>query len=161
TCFQLIERLARLQEMLITDNPEGDLILTIAGQEHGSTVLLQGDNLQSASADLDNSQRFSHYIAKAQRAGNKTNDNKMVKYPYTGLDPPPNVSVFDGWFLSRRASAALARARRPRDDTEEDPPEDNPDDPATDVTTDRGPTVITEIMGEADDPEITRYRVHV
>jgi len=69
TCFALVERLSRLQELLVTDDAAGRLVLCRAGSGQ-ATALRHGRNIKSASADLDNSQRFSEYIVKAQRPGN-------------------------------------------------------------------------------------------
>jgi len=71
TCFALVERLSRLQELLVTDRADGALVLCRAGAGQAATALHHGKNIKSASANLDNSQRFSEYIVKAQRPGNK------------------------------------------------------------------------------------------
>ncbi len=74
TCFALVERLSRLQELLITDDALGRLVLTRAGSGRAATALRHGVNILSASANLDNSRRFSEYVVKAQRPGNRTRD---------------------------------------------------------------------------------------
>ena len=149
TCFALIERLSRLQALLVTDDASGRLVLTRAGSGRASTQLRHGQNILSASSDLDNSKRYSECLVKAQRPGN---DNKSQ-------DDAPTHEAWPGWnaaarAAAQRASAAIAvianpgerhRARRAavRDGT----------------TPKRGnPTTLTQISGKAKDPEITRYR---
>jgi prophage tail gpP-like protein len=68
TCYALLERLARVQGLLITDDAAGNLALTGVGSGVAVTALIQGDNILAASADLDASQRFSQYVVKGQRA---------------------------------------------------------------------------------------------
>jgi len=98
SCFDFVERLARLSELLITDSPDGKLVLTRAGNQKASDKLVQGQNVKSAGAKLDNSKRFSHYIVKAQRPGNRKGNKKTAKGakdpwggapPIGGLAPEP------------------------------------------------------------------------
>jgi prophage tail gpP-like protein len=75
TCFALLERLCRLQEILVTDDAQGRLVLTRAGAGQCSTVLAQGVNILTAGATHNDSERFSEYIVKAQRPANRTYDD--------------------------------------------------------------------------------------
>jgi prophage tail gpP-like protein len=68
TCHALLERLARLQGLLITDTAAGELALTRVGSGIAVAALVQGENILGASAELDASQRYSQYIVKGQRA---------------------------------------------------------------------------------------------
>jgi prophage tail gpP-like protein len=168
TCFQVVERLARLQELLITDDVDGNLVLTRAGDDRSTTELVQGVNMMLANADLDDSDRFSDYIVKAQRAGNKTNDDR-----WSGLVTGGDSSAHQ---LSGAARAAWRAGRLSllqqgphrdaigfADDGEDtgDDGEDADDDAATDTETDRSASVINEIEGTAKDPGVTRYRPKV
>jgi prophage tail gpP-like protein len=72
TCFALVERLSRLQELLVTDDALGRLVLTRAGSGQASTALHHGVNILSANANLDNSQRFSEYVVKVAAAASAT-----------------------------------------------------------------------------------------
>lgn len=178
TCFDLVERLARLQELLITDNPEGQLVLTRAGSLRAFDGLVQGDNVLTGTANLDDAKRFSDYIVKAQRPGNRTHDKKWAQ----GNDPWADFNRSDDadeirtswrdWRLrllhanaQRDAERdALRRAAAPRDgDDEED--EDGAVDTGTgggtDTETDRGADVINQIVGTAKDPGVSRYRPKV
>lgn len=75
TCFALVERLAKLQELLITDDAQGRLVLTRAGNSKSETKLQQGGNLLRLEATHDDSERFSDYIVKAQRPANRSYDD--------------------------------------------------------------------------------------
>ena len=57
-CFRLVERLARLQELLVTDDAEGRLVLTRAGNKRTDTALIFGVNIKAAHGDLDDSHRI-------------------------------------------------------------------------------------------------------
>lgn len=67
TIFEAIEELARINALLITDNPNGDLLLTQAGTDRAPANLESGINLLSASAAFDVRDRFSDYIVKGQQ----------------------------------------------------------------------------------------------
>lgn len=172
-CFRLVERLARLQELLVTDDAEGRLVLTRAGNKRTDTALIFGVNIKAANADLDDSNRFSDYIVKAQRPGNRTKDDKIAE----GRDPWSDVitrrlrngASADDWRAAWRdrmrlvRTHARARAGRTVDDGDYDGWEEWDGEPGsgTDRTADRGVTAITQIVGTAHDPGITRYRPKV
>ena len=66
TAFTLLERLGRLAGVLLTDNEKGNLVLTTAGDTRAASALVQGENVQAASAHIDVSKRFSNYLVKGQ-----------------------------------------------------------------------------------------------
>ena len=79
TVFAAIERLARLRQLLVTDNADGELVLTKAGTTRaiGALVCEAGPisalprygprgNILSASASFDGSVRFSEYLCRSQ-----------------------------------------------------------------------------------------------
>ncbi len=66
TAFTFLERLGRLSGVLLTDDPLGRLVLTTAGTVQATGSLVEGVNIQSASARLSSRGRFSHYIVKGQ-----------------------------------------------------------------------------------------------
>lgn len=73
TCFQLLERLARVRGLLVTDTPSGALRLVDAAAFGGPAYAVQeGHNLLDATVSQDWSQRFSEYVVKAQHAGSDT-----------------------------------------------------------------------------------------
>lgn len=81
TCHALLERLARVRGLLITDTAEGNLALTSVGTRIAATALVQGDNILGASATIDASQRYSQYIVKGQRANT---DDRIDRKDTTG-----------------------------------------------------------------------------
>jgi prophage tail gpP-like protein len=133
TCFAMVERLSRLQEILITDDPQGRLVLTRAGAGHCSTVLEQGRNILSASAEHNDSQRFSDYIVKGQLPGDRTYSD----FGETGADPPPPFTLADWRGLKPGARFAIERAAGKKK-TE--------------------PKALTQIIASAHDADIRRYR---
>jgi prophage tail gpP-like protein len=78
TCHALLERLARLQGLLITDTADGRLALTRVGSRVAETALVQGSNILGASAELDASQRFSEYTVKGQRANTDDREDRTT-----------------------------------------------------------------------------------
>jgi prophage tail gpP-like protein len=71
TVFESIDRMMRLRHVLSTDNARGDLVFVDVGSAgRATTALVLGENILSASADLDYQGVFSEYICKGQRAGN-------------------------------------------------------------------------------------------
>jgi prophage tail gpP-like protein len=61
TCFAYLERLGRLQGVLLTDDQFGRLVLTNAGMSATNTALVQGQNILTADGDFDFSRVFSEY----------------------------------------------------------------------------------------------------
>lgn len=81
TSYALLERLARLQGLLLTDTQTGGISLTRVGSRRAVTVLEQGVNILGASAELDASQRFSQYIVKGQRANTDDRIDRSAQTP--------------------------------------------------------------------------------
>jgi prophage tail gpP-like protein len=69
TVFELLDRLASLRGVLLTDGPDGALVVTVAGCRRASGALVQGVNILEASATLAHRERYSLYVVKGQRAG--------------------------------------------------------------------------------------------
>lgn len=67
TAWDTIERLARMRGVLATDDERGRLVLTRAASGRSSGRLVQGENVEDASAELDGSKRFSHYHVLMQQ----------------------------------------------------------------------------------------------
>ncbi len=66
TAWQFLEQLCRLRGVLLTDDAEGRVVLTSVSETRASASLVQGLNIESASATLDVSKRFSKYIIRSQ-----------------------------------------------------------------------------------------------
>jgi prophage tail gpP-like protein len=66
--FTFLQRLGRLSSVLLTDNPQGNLVLTQAGSTRASSSLAQGINIKRASARISGVKQFSQYIVLGQSA---------------------------------------------------------------------------------------------
>lgn len=64
TVFEIIELLCRWSEMLVYDAPDGALVLSRVGSDRHSTGLVQGKNVQRASAVFSMDQRYSEYVVR-------------------------------------------------------------------------------------------------
>lgn len=67
TAFRSIERLGRLRRVLLTDDPQGRLVLTSCGTARSSGLLAEGVNLLKLHGVMNGSHRFSEYILKGQK----------------------------------------------------------------------------------------------
>lgn len=95
TVYDAIERMARLRALLVTDDADGNLLLTRAGHfeqneagvvvfsETGTTdattALVLGENIVRGSASFDVSERFSEYRIKGQRAGDDLDFGEVLQ----------------------------------------------------------------------------------
>lgn len=64
-----IERLARVNAVIVTDDEKGALVLTRAGAGRAAGRIKLGENILAANGNLSHRQRYSHYVVKGQRAG--------------------------------------------------------------------------------------------
>lgn len=69
TVMASLSRILSLRQLLATDDAAGNLVICRAGSGNASTPLVLGDNILSASAELDAKDRFSEYIVRGQAAG--------------------------------------------------------------------------------------------
>jgi prophage tail gpP-like protein len=67
TAYALLERLCRMQQILVSDDERGNVYFTRVGARRASGTLEQGKNILAATAELDWSERFSKYTVKAQK----------------------------------------------------------------------------------------------
>ena len=72
SAFDVIEEVCRAQRLLITDNADGDLVLTRIGTLTGPAFIHPG-NIEEATLDCDVSDRFSRYVISGQTAGDDEN----------------------------------------------------------------------------------------
>lgn len=155
TCFALVERLSRLQALLVTDDADGNLIITRAGTGRASASLRHGENILTANADLDHSKRFSEVLVKAQRPGNDNKSDDDATNVQSGAD---NDDA-----LARRSPATLETYRRVAAEIAAIPNvgERHRQRMAwqRESGTKKGnPKSLTEVHGRATDPDIKRYR---
>lgn len=66
TAFEIIERISRYSQLLVFDQPDGNLRLAQAGTVKAAGGLAQGFNVQSAFIDYAAEQRFSKYTVFTQ-----------------------------------------------------------------------------------------------
>jgi prophage tail gpP-like protein len=134
TGFAFLERLARLRSVLLSDDAQGRLVLTAAGAGKATDPLVEGQNVERATAELNGARRFSIYKVKTQQG---------VTTPLPGLVAIPNPTSVPlpptGSYASRVAAAASFAASN-------DPPQT---------------PVITVTAGAAVDPGVPRFRPHV
>lgn len=64
--FECLERAARMKALLLTSNPEGDLVITRAGKQRIEHGLQEGKEIKAARADFSWKDRFSSYVIKGQ-----------------------------------------------------------------------------------------------
>jgi prophage tail gpP-like protein len=145
TCFALVERLSRLQALLVTDDADGNLIITRAGTGRATGALRHGKNILTASANLDHSKRFSEVLVKAQRPGN---DNKSNDDALAGWKPTtPPLALYRHTAARIAAIPNVGERHRERMVWQR-----------TTGAKKGNPKSLTEVHGSAKDPDIKRYR---
>jgi prophage tail gpP-like protein len=108
TCHAVIERLCRLQGLLVCDGPGGTLRLTRAGRRRAQGALVQGENILSASATLDVSERHSEYTVKGQRAN--TDDRIESDPEFVGPPEPSGARMAPRLVAPASGAGATVRA---------------------------------------------------
>jgi len=98
TVFAAIERLARLRQLLVTDTPDGTLLLTRAGETRASGALAAWseavtddldrpaqkrpvNNVLEASASFDASQRYTEYRCRGQSVADDQTHGESAAHP--------------------------------------------------------------------------------
>jgi prophage tail gpP-like protein len=115
TAFAFLERLARQRGVLLTDNANGDLVLTTLGTAAAaaSLVMGQGGNVTLARGKLDGKERFQEYDIRSQAGMAATGGAvqpgiKAIAYDY-GV---PRYRVWSGIAESQLSDAdALVRVQ--------------------------------------------------
>lgn len=90
TCFEMLERLARANAVMLTSDGDGRLVITRAGTRKAAAALQMGGNLLRFSLSSSMKDRFSEVTVKGQSAGSDTWDgpgNAQAK----GTATDPNV----------------------------------------------------------------------
>jgi len=78
TVYDAVQKLCVLRGCLAIPDDEGNIVITRAGTEQGTTNLAEGDNILAATASYDFSERFSDYIVKGQKSGKDNEDSKTT-----------------------------------------------------------------------------------
>lgn len=89
TAFSAVDRLAKEQGLLVTDDHQGRLVLTRPGTAVSSTRIVRGNNVLSTSGTWDVSKRHSKYMVKGQ-----TFTDADVDSAATGNADDPGVSRY-------------------------------------------------------------------
>lgn len=69
TVFAAIERMARIKAVLVTDDEDGNLVITRAGKEGSGGAIVLGANVKKGGGTFSMKDRFSEYLVKGQQAG--------------------------------------------------------------------------------------------
>ncbi len=105
--WDAIERAARTKGLLVTDDTQGRLVLTRAGNQVATDALVYGANILKGSANFNASERFSEYICRGQRAGT---DDDFGAATVNQAQSEPDVEV-----TRRRVLVIDAEGRGDRD----------------------------------------------
>lgn len=118
TGYEIIERVARWVQVLVYDDPDGNLVLARAGTSSMASGFQQGVNIQEASAAFSGDQRFSEYEAMLMSYkffGSDTGSDILATY-YDKSVPRyrPTVVISeqftpDGFYAGLRAKWECAR----------------------------------------------------
>lgn len=126
TAFDFIERICRIRAILPISNGVGGLVLTKPGASKSKGALVFGENILSAEADIDWTERFSLYVVKGSGEADPFSTVEDVSEPEGRAEDPainryrPKVilSESEGYDLSFQERAKWqkqfdqARARR-------------------------------------------------
>lgn len=69
TAFEVLEQACRLAAVLPVSDGQGNVVLMRPGSARATTALVEGENILSASADYDVSERFRTYLVLASHQG--------------------------------------------------------------------------------------------
>ncbi|NKE48429.1 hypothetical protein HB662_26890 [Roseomonas frigidaquae] len=90
TAWQVIERLARMRGILATDDARGRVVLTRALARRAASGLILGQNIVSASAEINGAKRFRKYIVLSQApsfAARQVDVDGAAELPGGGAQP--------------------------------------------------------------------------
>ncbi|MBA1443515.1 MAG: hypothetical protein M3H12_00185 [Chromatiales bacterium] len=73
---EFLERAARIRVVRLVSQPEGNLLITRAGDKHIETALVLGENIRAASGQFTTRERFSDYIVQGQNTAWDTNSGE-------------------------------------------------------------------------------------
>ena len=106
--YPAIERLCRGTDLLVTDNPAGDLVLTARGSLRGSD--LTPENIKRIEVSCSSADRYSEYRVYGQRAGDDMVHGADAAHPWASV---LDDDVTDGSLLVLRAEqqADIARCK--------------------------------------------------
>ncbi|HJW80821.1 MAG TPA: hypothetical protein VJ396_01145 [Acidiferrobacterales bacterium] len=77
TAFEFLEGAARQKAVRFISNPDGNLVITRARNEHLATALILGGNILEADGEFSQRERFSHYYFAGQQ-NNRWGENSAA-----------------------------------------------------------------------------------
>ncbi|HSZ92364.1 MAG TPA: hypothetical protein VK822_23645 [Acetobacteraceae bacterium] len=87
-CYEAIDRICRLRQVLSYEQPDGSLLITRVSDAVCPSKLVLGNSIWRASSTLDDRDRFSHYIVKGQqKASDSTSPKQAAESIGTVTDP--------------------------------------------------------------------------
>jgi len=93
--FEALEKAAKLRGILLTNDGQGNVVLTRAGTTKSTTELVEGVNILDADARYDVKQRFSKVTAKAQSFGNpEDGPDPLVDFVPKGVSLDPEIKRY-------------------------------------------------------------------
>lgn len=78
TCFEAIERAARLRGLLATTRGDGVLELARPGALAAAVALVEGENLLAGALELDDTARYRRYVVRGQHPGGELLGDDIV-----------------------------------------------------------------------------------
>lgn len=88
TCYELLDRLARLRGVLVISDGNGGIILTRAGAQRANTGLTLGTNIMGGAATRSQRDRYSRYrVVGQQRASDNLVDESAAQSVAEVTDP--------------------------------------------------------------------------
>lgn len=111
TIHEALSRLLGLEQVLVFDNPEGDLVLDTVGNEKAVTALVLGENIVSGDSQRDFSDRFSDYTVSGQRAGTDDDDSEMTNNKITTTVSDAAVRRYRPLIIKQRGNATIATCK--------------------------------------------------
>lgn len=108
TCFEAIQKLGYARQCLAISDGKGGLKVTRSGTgKMATTSLIEGQNIESANADYDFTQRFSIYLCRGQKQGDDNSTPETTAINAAQVTDPlitryrPLLIIYDGQATSK------------------------------------------------------------
>lgn len=109
--FEFLARQANIDAVLFTSNPDGDIVITRAGNKTLRTALELGRNVVSASGQFSMKDRYSHYIVTGQHWGSDNIDAASAAH-VMGQAEDPSVTRYRPTIVQPSGALTIAEAKR-------------------------------------------------
>jgi prophage tail gpP-like protein len=110
TAWEAIERITRLRQVLAYEQHDGTLLITRVSTEYCDTDLVQGGNIKTANALLDDRERHSVVIVKGQQAG-ADNVSPRQAAQSIGRATDPSITRYRPLVIYQAAKTSNAEAQ--------------------------------------------------